>query len=299
MTPLPETQTPRPCCSIGAREDAPAIDEDIRRGDGLGTLAKRYRLSKPTLGRHRRGCLGIREAAAAPLGTPVSTNGDTPGDTPDLAVDTPVGTVDTPPLSPRPIAGPNPGDDPLTSPRKIVTATLEAQVVDLRVKGKTYEQIAQALEINEDTAMDMVERVLIRTRGKADAKVEQARALEVRRCDAVIAAFWDRATDPTMAEVQVPGDGPGGLKKYDGQDKAADRLLKAMERRAKLLGLDTPTGPAVQLTLVNAPGFQELVTTILSALAAHPEALADVKVAIRVALGGRRPEPLLIEASPS
>ncbi len=285
-------EAPRPCCPIGALDSVQVIDDALRGGAPYRSVATSHGLSASAVYRHRTRCLGL---TAPPKQAPEAgaKQGGEATEAPTEAGEarpTPV------PPSPRISAGPNPGDDAVTAPRKLLVATLEAQAVDLRVKGKSYEQIAVVLNVSEDVAMDAVERVLLRTRGKADAKAEQARAIEVRRCDAIIAAFWDRATDPTMAEVQVPGDGPGGLKKYDGQDKAADRLLKAMERRSKLLGLDAPTGPAVQLTLVNAPGFNELVGTILAALVPHPMALADVKVAIRVALGGRRPEPLLIEA---
>ena len=66
----------------------------------------------------------------------------------------------------------------------------------LRVKGKTYEEIADEVGIHWETAMDTVERVLLRTRGKADALADQAREIELRRCAAIIASLWDRATDP-------------------------------------------------------------------------------------------------------
>jgi hypothetical protein len=58
-----------------------------------------------------------------------------------------------------------------------------------------------------------------------------------------------------------------------------------MERRSKLLGLDAPAGPTVAISLVNAPGFNPLVSTILAALRSHPAALLEVKAAIRAALG--------------
>jgi DNA-binding CsgD family transcriptional regulator len=177
---------------------------------------------------------------------------------------------------------PNPGDDPLTSPRKVIAATVERRCVELRVKGKSYDAIAEELGIDPDTAMDAVERVLLRTRGKADELAEAARALEVRRCDAIIASFWERATDPAMVEVLVPADNESGVKKYDGQDKAADRLLKAMERRAKLLGLDASSGPLVSVqVLLASPDFRRIQEALVAALRPWPDAMRAAAEALR------------------
>jgi hypothetical protein len=80
----------RPCCSVGARADAPAIDEALRHGEGLGAVAKRHPgVVRGTLGKHRQRCLGIRSGEAP------ETGGDTPGATPE-----------TPPLAE---AAPRPG----------------------------------------------------------------------------------------------------------------------------------------------------------------------------------------------
>jgi hypothetical protein len=124
--------------------------------------------------------------------------------------------------------------------------------------------------------------VLLRTRGKADELAEAARALEVRRCDAIIASFWERATDPAMVEVLVPADNESGVKKYDGQDKAADRLLKAMERRAKLLGLDASSGPLVSVqVLLASPDFRRIQEALVAALRPWPDAMRAAAEALR------------------
>lgn len=167
---------------------------------------------------------------------------------------------------------PTTSDDPVTAPRKLITAEVERRCVQFRVAGWDWEDIAAEVGIHWETAVDYVERVLIRTRGKADSLADKAREIELRRCDAIIKSFWDRATDPSMAKVDVPADTETGVKAYDGQDKAADRLLKAMERRAKLLGLDAPTGPAVQIN-ISIGEFGRAVTAWL--LARAPELRPD------------------------
>ncbi len=232
-----------PCCSVGARADVEAIDAALRDGQGLGTVAKRHGtpetpLTKPTLGRHRLKCLGIR--------------GETPGETPtETGADTSETRGKKSGETSRDGGSrfnvPNPGDDPLTAPRKVVRASIEAQCVDLRARGKSYVEIADTLGIDEATATDAVERVLIRTRRGADAKADMARRLDLTRIDMLLGSLWDRATDPKMAKVDVPADTESGVKAYDGQDKAIDRVTKLLERRAKLLGLDAPQAVAVTL----------------------------------------------------
>ncbi len=269
---------PTGCCALGRRPDAPAIDAALLGGqESLSSVAARLGLSKGALHRHRAGCLGA-------LGTPPAT---VPGTGPagQEHAGTPQGT------SPYLLAGPNPGDDAMTAPRQLITAEVERQALALRIKGKSYTDIGSALSVDPDTAMDAVERVLLRTRGKADEMAETARALEVRRCDAIIEAFWERATDPAMATVMVPADTESGAKAYDGQDKAADRLLKAMERKAKLQGLDAPTGAKVQVNVLQTPGVEGLLKAVLGALADEPVARAKVVAAVRLAqMSGRAGE---------
>lgn len=262
-----------PCCIIGGHAQAVDIDAALRAGDSLGTVAKRFGLVRGTVGKHRAGCLGMK--ALAP-----------PGDTPETGTETPPETAqktaETGGQPSSPFAVPNPSDDALTAPRKVIAATVERACVELRVKGRSYDAIGEELGIDPDTAMDAVERVLLRTRGKADELAEAARALEVRRCDAIIASFWERATDPAMVEVLVPADNEAGVKKYDGQDKAADRLLKAMERRAKLLGLDASSGPLVSVqVLLASPDFRRIQEALVEALRPWPDAMRAAALALR------------------
>jgi hypothetical protein len=295
-----------PCCPIGSHPEASAIDAALRRvgeegAESLSAIARRTGLAKSSLSNHRRRCLEVGDGTPAEA-SPGSDAGASPGLS-ERPVPAPAerhgtavnahGTAAGTPSGPRSAAGspfavPNPGDDPLTAPRKVIQATLEHAAVDLRIRGKSYREIADQLEVSEEAALDAVERVLVRTRGKADERADLARAIEIARCEAIIAAFWERATDPGCAEVKVSADNEAGYRPYDGQDKAADRLLKAMERLAKLRGLDAATGPSTQINIVNNPVFVEMTTVILGALAAYPEALAAVKLAMRTNLQSRR-----------
>lgn len=235
-----------PCCIIGAQPEAEQINAALREGQGLGTLAKRYGLIKGTLGKHRAKCLGIIVDQAQRGGaTAAETGTDTPRRPPERPQEMPGRRGGDP--SRQPFAVPNPGDDPVTAPRKVVAASIEQRCIDLRAKGKSYADIAAEIGISVDTAQDAVERVLIRTRRGTDAKADLARQLDLARIDRLLAGLWDRATDPAMAKVDVPADNEAGFKAYEGQDKAVDRVTKLLERRAKLLGLDAPQAVAVTL----------------------------------------------------
>lgn len=263
------------CCPIGERNDVVEIDAALRRcgedgAETLSAIAERLEVAKSSLWQHRAKCLGLpqllsRKTAIERAGAEV-----TDGIAKRLGLN-------------------DPGDDPATAPRKIERADVERRAVELRVAGKTYEAIADELGVSADAAADAVERVLLRTRDRANKSAEAARALEVARCDAIISSFWERATDSKADEGDRVAIGRGGddddpryeARFFDRQGKAADRLLKAMERRAKLLGLDAPTGAAVQINVVQSPEFSKLITAILGALVPFPEARVAVINAVR------------------
>ncbi len=253
------------CCSVGLREDVTRIDADILAGgpeNSIRRVAARYGVSPAAIQRHRHHIAGAESPASDP--------GDAPTDAGRYADDSADAVTLVEAEEARPPRSrfdvPNPGDDPKTAPRKLITADLELRCYDLRRRGKSYEEIAKIEGVHIETAMDAAERVLNRTRGKADALADRARELDLRRCDAIIDSLWDRALDPAMASVEVPANTETGFKDYEGQDKALDRVLKTLERRAKLLGLDAPTGPAVQVNVLQVAGVPELTRSLSSAV---------------------------------
>lgn len=112
------------------------------------------------------------------------------------------------------------------------TAARREFVLRLRRKGKTYRAIAAAAlaEFGPDRLpngwdcryayMD-VKRELDKLREVVGEHAEDVRQLELLRLDAMLDGLWERARA--------------------GKATAVDRVLKIMERRARLLGLDAPT----------------------------------------------------------
>lgn len=94
----------------------------------------------------------------------------------------------------------------------------EARVFELRVQGFTFEQIA--LEVGYQGASGAWQAYKRVKETLIFESVEEARQLELMRLDEMMFALWGRA---------IGGDLP-----------AASCVLKIMDRRAKLLGLDKP-----------------------------------------------------------
>ena len=251
-----------PCCVVGARADAADIDAMLRDGMTHRAVATHFDALNPTAVYRHKAHVSID-------GTKDGTRLKQP--------ETPASPKATIPLPVRAtksdrtmkLIPPSPGDDPETSPRKLITAELENQAVQMRVSGKPWEAVADRLGLSVENAFALVERCLMRTNAKTNKNIESLRAIEVRRCEALIESLWDRATDPEMAECEVPADTESGVKKYDGQDKANAAIHKQQERLAKLLGLDAPTGPTVQINVLQDPavlGMQRVQAAILDHL---------------------------------
>lgn len=106
-----------------------------------------------------------------------------------------------------------------TSQRRIQAHDRQIEALKLRTEGKSFPEIAQALGFSGPSgAFQAVETALRATLREPAAEL---RTLEVERLDELLKGLWATATA--------------------GDTTAVDRVLKIMERRAKLLGLDAPS----------------------------------------------------------
>lgn len=95
----------------------------------------------------------------------------------------------------------------------------------LRREGMSYEAIAQRLGISQPTAWRDVSDAL---KALQQEPAEDLRKIEVQRLDDLLLALWPKA------------------KK--GHPASVDRVIRIMERRARLLGLDAPTSITADVT---------------------------------------------------
>lgn len=96
------------------------------------------------------------------------------------------------------------------------------EALQLRLEGKTYTEIAERMGKSVSTVHGYVADSLAEVT-KEDA--QQLRDVEAARLDALQHAIWDKA--------------------IGGDLSAMDRVIKIIDRRARLLGLDAPQQVAV------------------------------------------------------
>lgn len=108
-----------------------------------------------------------------------------------------------------------------TSAAKARTIERQIKALELRRMGKGYAEIAAAIGIGKSQAHRLVKAGLEDAREQIGAESDELRTEEVSRLDGMLSGLW-----------------PDARKGHLG---AVDRVIKIMERRAKLLGLDAPT----------------------------------------------------------
>ena len=119
----------------------------------------------------------------------------------------------------------------------------QAEAVALRVRGKSYQQIAEALSISKGQAFADVKASLLASAEQRGRDIEDSRELELQRLDNAI----DRVTDILEKKLgfSVKGEDVEELSELlAGENelvlKACDRLVKLSSERSKLLGLYAP-----------------------------------------------------------
>lgn len=134
------------------------------------------------------------------------------------------------------------------SPSAIAEAERIAKIMTLRKSGATFEQIGQVMGCTMQNAFGIVTRQLAKINAAASESTEEVRRLELERLDALMMGQWKQATGGHQGAVQA--------------------VLRIMERRAKILGLDAPTkiapttpdglsGAALTITLPETWGRME------------------------------------------
>jgi hypothetical protein len=118
----------------------------------------------------------------------------------------------------------------------------DARAVELRRSGLNYRQIAAQLTVAVSTAHDMVRRGLTDTVAESNDEVRQ---LELVRLDhlyrAALGVLGKRHLIVSNGRVALHPETGEALLDSGPILQAMDRLIKIMDRRAKLLGLDAPT----------------------------------------------------------
>jgi hypothetical protein len=137
-----------------------------------------------------------------------------------------------------------------TSPKMIAAREKRQQAIRLRRAGVQYDEIAARVGFKDRRSAQRA--VVKELESFPPEDVAIVRAMEVERLDALLFSQWRRAMD---------GDG-----------WAVDRVLRVMERRSRLLGLDAPMRQ--QLEVITDSVLDEEIARLTAQLAAREAALA-------------------------
>lgn len=105
-----------------------------------------------------------------------------------------------------------------TGAGKLTTAEVRERVLQLRLSGASYREIGAVVGVNASTAYRHVRKAIAAIEKRCAEQAAEIRRLELERLDALQMALWPRA--------------------LNGDEKATRQVLRVMERRAALLGLD-------------------------------------------------------------
>ena len=106
----------------------------------------------------------------------------------------------------------------------------ELAVVELRREGKTWQQIAEV--VNYATAMGAWKAYQRACQRTLQEPTDEARRIELDRLDALQRTYWEPAVEGNL--------------------RAADFVLRVIDRRARILGIDAPQ--KIQAEVVNYEG---------------------------------------------
>ncbi|MEV0968503.1 hypothetical protein [Microtetraspora glauca] len=147
-------------------------------------------------------------------------------------------------------------------------ARRDAEACRLRAQNLTYQQIADELGMSsKGQAYEAVQRALKET---VQEPADEVRQLELMRLDDLAQAAREvlNATHYVVSQGRVVRLTRGGAPLEDDAPKlqAIDRLLKIQERRARLLGLDSP-----QRVSIDAQNLGDDIKGLIAALAGGDE----------------------------
>ena len=159
-----------------------------------------------------------------------------------------------------------------TSPRRIAAVEKQWKAVQLRKAGTPFELIAK--ELGYKSRQHAFYSVQAALRKILQEPSDELRTLDVQRLDTMIQQLWLFVVAPTVKAVPI-GGGNVAMQVWDeAKFHAVTAVLRVMDRRAKLLGLDakepqpgssrehpvwTQSVDAVDLSTATDPELDEII----------------------------------------
>lgn len=120
--------------------------------------------------------------------------------------------------------------EPQASARRVQGAENKQRALELRKAGATYEQIGQQLGMTRQSAHKAVKTALESIAKESSEEAAEVLVLELERLDQMLTGLWVSARQGNVASV--------------------DRVLRIMERRSRLLGLDADSTTRLEGTTI-------------------------------------------------
>lgn len=137
-------------------------------------------------------------------------------------------------------SGNTPGKRVSTNGQDLADRRLKA--LELRIAGKTYDQIAKELGVGYKAAWDYVHHTL---RVREEELVPQLRQIEADRLDRVLQVAF--------------GIADNSRTKVENKLKALDRVIRAVQVRANLFGLNAPVEVTLREHSQQSPEIEALI----------------------------------------
>jgi len=170
---------------------------------------------------------------------------------------------------------------------RVRTREYANMVMDLRRAGASYVEISASLKtrnppvvLSPQRCHAIVKAVLAEMSERLADQADDLRAIEFQRLDAILLALWESRSDP----------------------RTADTILRIVERRAKMAGIDAPirtetSGPgggpvAYDLSAMTTEEVRQLIALYEKMIPATPEVGALEAGDEEDAEGGGDPDPV-------
>ena len=143
------------------------------------------------------------------------------------------------------------------SKNKVNAELAKKEALKHRAAGLNYRQIAEVTGVSPATAMKRVHSAMAELKRDNLAEAELLVTLELERLDNMLNGLWPAA--------------------FAGDCAAVDRVLRIMERRAKLLGLDAPAKAVIENTDGGMATIEELNRMFNKAMAESQKKREEVE----------------------
>lgn len=159
---------------------------------------------------------------------------------------------------------------------------------DLYIQGWNQQQIANAIGISRQQINVDLGKIRDEWRARYSEKVDEFKQEQLAKIDALEAKYW-AAWEKSLGDKKINSVSTSqgllnkpGLEKTAttessyGESKYLDGILKCIDRRCKILGIDAPKNVEMTNRIEASEEWIKERSDIVDALNAHPEAKADM-----------------------